>query len=90
MTRPWAPARPAPRLAPARERLHRPYVQRRVPVMNWTDRALRAFFGWITLAGPRRLRHRGRIARVLALLEACPEQDGPGLRRRAARLRGRR
>jgi preprotein translocase subunit SecA len=55
--------------------------------MNWTDRALRAMRGWITLAGPRRLRHRHRIKHVLDLIGEIPANDTPALRKRAGHLR---
>jgi preprotein translocase subunit SecA len=86
-----APARlvPPPRIAPPTARLHRPYIQRRVPPMNWTDRSAKALAGFVATLGPRRLRDRRRIARVLAALDALAGADAAALRREVAALRQR-
>ena len=69
---------PPRRLLPASQQVYRPYVQRRVPQMNWVDRTWRALKGGLTAIGPRRLRGRQRIASVLRGLEQnqdCPASE---------------
>jgi len=75
------------RIAPPAERILRPYPQRAVPRMNWTDRSLRALRGRLAAAGPRRLRHRRRIDRVYRLLDAATGLSPADLRARADEIR---
>lgn len=55
--------------------------------MNWTDRSVKALAGFAATLGPRRLRCRRRIARVLAGLDRLEDADRAALHREAAALR---
>ncbi len=70
--------------------LFQPYPQRRVPVMNWTDRVLRAGAARLALAlRPRRLSERRLIAAVAREVADCEALEDGALRDAAQALRPR-